>query len=230
MVDWEDAIFYRKALKHPPHFVEAPKPAVEKVEEIIEEISRAELHAEKTSEEEKSDIPREKLDELLVQIIKASRMKKYEEALNLIRKAQSIDEDSIDPYYLAAEIHANQGKFDKAKEQLQLALERDALYAPAYCLLGSIHMEEEDLEQSKRNIKKAIYLNKDFAMAYFYLASAYRKEGRTEDAIREYRNTLKVLAQGSLSDMISYSGGFNFATLISVCKNNIERLKAKEWN
>jgi hypothetical protein len=39
-------------------------------------------------------------------------------------------------------------------------------------------------------------------------------------------NTLNILSKASLYDIVPYSGGFNVATLASVCKNNIERLKS----
>ena len=229
MVCWQDTLFYCKAPKTPISKLEIPESPAAEVEKIIEEISKAELTAEEKIETPKRKPPATKIKDLLVRIIKALHMKEYDQALNLIEKTHTIDKKAVEPYYLAAEIYVNQGKFNMAKEELKLVLKLDTLFAPAYYLFGTIYIEEDELEAAKKSLKKVLYLDKNFTPAYYSLAAIYRKEGRTEDAIREYRNTLEVLSKESPDNIIAYSGGFNAATLISVCKNNIERIKAEEW-
>ncbi|MBL7158759.1 MAG: hypothetical protein ISS91_04555, partial [Candidatus Omnitrophica bacterium] len=68
----------------------------------------------------------------------------------------------------------------------------------------------------------------DFLLAHFYLALVFKNEGNSNHAIREYRNTMKLLLKQDPQDIIAYSGGFNVATLASVCRDNIERLKLEQ--
>jgi len=227
MENWKESVFYRKSREAAVPGGGVPSPAAGTVEEVIEEISKAELEAEKKVELKRHVTPPERIESLLVQIMKAFHLKRYDEALSLIDKAQAIDNSAVDTYYLAAEIYANQGKLDTAKERLQAVLELNELFTPAYYLFGSIYTEEGNLEKAEKNLKKALYLDADFALAYFSLATVYRKEGRVNEALRGYRNTLNVLLKDVPDAIIAYSGGFNSGTLISMCKNNIERLKKR---
>ncbi len=143
-------------------------------------------------------------------------------------EAHAKDKKAIEPYYLAAKNYMDQGNFTKAKEELKFVLKLDSLFAPAHYLFGAIYMEEDKLEQAKKSIKQTLYLDKNFTPAYYYLAAIYSKEGRTRDAVRQYRNTVELLSKEPPDRIIAYCGGFNAATLISVCINNIERIKTEE--
>jgi len=233
MVNRDDAIFYKKARpeKKPEEKFESVTPSPGKLEEkelekALEEISRAELEAKIEKEaEKKAVLPPAKMEEVLARVVKHMHLKEYDEALSLIERAHEIDETALDPYYLGAEIFMNQGRLDGAKENLQSALKLNPLFAPAHYLLGCIFIEENELEKAKESFKKALYIDKNFFLAHFYLANVYRNESKRAEAIREYRNTSKALSKREPSDILAYSGGFNAATLMSVCRDNIERLK-----
>ena len=226
MQDWKDAIYYIKSPPEMPGKREPKRLADQDLEKIIATAAKAEwLAEEKGIKIEKIALPPRKIEDFLVDAIKFFHLKQYNRALALIEEAHQAAPEAMDPYYLFAEVYVNQGNFQEAKEKLNAALSIHPMFTPAHYLLGYIFMEQENLEEAKRHLKKALYLDKDFSLAHFNLAHIYRKEGRLEDSIREYRNTLKILAQMSLGDIIAYSGGFNAATLVSVCKDNIERLK-----
>ena len=233
MKNWEDAIFYGKTKSasrfdtkvFPETAMISPQAEAEK---IISERAAAELCAEEKVSEEKKVALSKKIKSLLVEITKALYLKKYDRAFSLIREAEEVDKNAPRPHYLAAEIYANQGRFPEAKDQLEVVLKLDALFVPAHYLFGTIYTEEEDLEQAKVSLKRALYLDKNFSLAYYSLANIHRKEGKHDDAVRAYRNTLKVLSQGAPDDIIPYSGGFNVETLLSICRSNIERLKIEE--
>jgi chemotaxis protein methyltransferase CheR len=227
MEDWEDSIFYRKAPRVALPKTEIPKTPLEKLDEILEEISKAEVTAEKEAKKKESPLPAT-MEDILVRTTKAMHLKLYDRALSLIGEAQAIDRKAVEPYYLTAEIYTNQRRFNDAKKKLEFALKLDTLFAPAHYLSGSIYAEEENLEEAERSLKRALYLDKNFSLAYFSLGALYKRKGRTAEAIRAYRNTLKTLSPHSSDDILAYSGGFNAATLMNVCKNNIERLKREE--
>lgn len=227
MVDWEEAIYYRKIFPGETKPFEVFEPAAKgrTVDEILEEISRAERTAELEVEARKIKPPPGNIEEMLVKATKLYHTKDYDKALAVLREAISTGKDSVDPYYLQAQIYVNMGKFREAKASLAKALEKDRMFAPAHYLLGCISMEESLFDLAKDNLKKAIYIDKNFSLAYFYLAHAYRSEGKMGDAIREYRNAIKLLSASKSDDILAYGGGFDNAAFIGACRDNIERLK-----
>lgn len=228
MYDWKDAIFYRKVSIEALPLPETPIPAVQEAEEIITAISRAQIQAEEQEESQKNiPLPSRDVKELLIEAVKLSHLKQYDSALSLIKEVLAAGKKSVEPYYISAEIHANQGRFNQAREELACVLRLNALFVPAHYLYGSIYMEEQNLVEAEKSLKKAIYLDKNFILAYYNLAIIYRRQGRYDDAVRAYRNTLKILSQSAPAEIIPYSGGFNIVSLLGVCKSNIERLKAE---
>lgn len=227
LVESVDAILYRKTRPPGRALLELPSPPPEKkiesarAEEILEEISRAEVKA----EELKTAVLPGEMERLLVETVKSIHLKRYDRALELAGKARSLDRSAVEPYYLAAEAYANRGELGRARKKLNAALTKDLMYAPAHYLLGVIHREEDGPEEAGESFRKALYIDGNFSMAGFQLAGIYKDEGRDEDALRQYRNTLNTLSSLGSSEIIAYSGGFNAATLISICRNNIERLK-----
>ncbi|MFA6320359.1 MAG: CheR family methyltransferase [Candidatus Omnitrophota bacterium] len=222
----EDAIFYTKAgdvrISSCVAGYKGPKPR--KMESIIEEISEAEVEA-GSQEKWAKVITSAKLKDILVQAIEAMFLKKYQEVLSLAEAGRLIDGDAVEFYYLAAEVNLNQGHFADAKKNLDIILEKNALFAPAYYLFGSLFIEEGRAEDAEKSFRKALYLDGKFLLAHFGIANIYRDLGRIHDAIRAYRNTLNILSKCKSYDIIAYSGGFNATTLASVCRNNLERLK-----
>lgn len=229
MVSWNEAIYYRKitaeaALKEKAE-IPLAKSMDEELKEALEEISKKELEAEIKMASGLEAPPAKDMKEMLVQAIKATHMKEYARALKLLEEAASLDNKAFDPYYLMAEIYMNQGRFSEAKEKLKGALDLNPMFAPAHYLLGCVYVESQDFDQAKENLKKSLYIDKDLALAHFYMGAVHKTEGRIDAAIREYRNTLKNLSMYKPDDIIAYSGGFTAATLMSVCRDNIERLK-----
>jgi len=214
MYDWQEAIYYRKLESEIK-----PKAGISQelsTEKYIEEIARAQVTA---------VAPNKKIEDLLVEIVKSVHLKHYEYALDLIAQAHKLDSQAQDPYYLAAEVLANQGKIKEAKGELKSALKINPLFAPAHYLFGTIYIEEGRVEEACEFLKKTLYLDSNFVLANFALANIYKNEGKYNDAIREYRNSLNILLKANSSDIIAYSGGFNVSALAGICKSNIERLK-----
>jgi len=226
MVNLDDAIFYLKTRTGsvPKQFVPPrPEPIELKMDAIFEEISKAEFEADSRERIKKKRSL--EFEDKIVRAIKAIHSKNYDMALSLTEEASVIDREEPEAYYVAAEAYTSQGKFKDAKDNLYAALNKDTMYAPAYYLFGSLHAEEGNLDLAEESYRKALYLEKEFSLAHFSLANIYRERGSYDAALREYRNTLDVLSKLNPYDILAYGGGFNAATLASVCKDNIERLK-----
>ena len=226
MLDWEDAIYYRKCKdKEVLSELKVDVPPRVEVDRVLEEISRKELEAQ-LKECTITEIQSAKnIDELLAEVIKHMHIKKYYVALDLIEKAHKMNRDAVEPYYLEAEVLSSLARFEEAKDRLKTALKLNPLFAPAHYLYGSLFSEEGKVEEAKKSFKKALYLNKDFTLARFGLANIYKNEGKPHEAIREYRSTLNILSKNALEDIIAYSGGFSAMAVAGVCRSNIERLK-----
>jgi chemotaxis protein methyltransferase CheR len=169
-----------------------------------------------------NEISDECTEAIVENINRAIQLKEYSKASFLVVQLQKLAPDTIEPYYFSAQIYTNRGEFEKAKEQLCIAIKLEELFVPAYYLLGSICMEEQDLEQAENNFKKAIFLDSDFVLSHLALGTVYKNTGRFQDAIREYQNAIKILSTFTSEDVISYSGGFNAGVLKSICKNSLE--------
>jgi chemotaxis protein methyltransferase CheR len=225
MVADHDAIYYRKSMVTEKAPAGALLPQEEGIDKVLEEISLKQLQAELEAEKN-IPAPSKNLEELMLEAIKLTHLKDYTKALRLLEEAVSTDKKAPDPYYLAAEIMLNQGKPEEARKKLETVLKINPMFAPAHYLLGCVCLQEGNLEGAKDNLKKSIYIDKDFLLARFYIAQAFREEGKVSSAIKEFRNTAKLLSAKTPDEIIPYSGGFNAATLMSVCRDNLERLKA----
>lgn len=220
MQEYRDGIFYQKMAKSPIPSIETSITA--NVEKKITKIAHTEAKTRiKTTKNKGSE-------NIIADIIKAIHMKQYDKALFLIKQAQKETPLTIDPYYLEAEIYANKRDFHHALRQLEIILNIDNFFAPAYYLMGCIELENTDLELAQQHFKKALYLSPDFILANFNLANIYKEEGFLDHAIRLYRNTLKDLRNTSPDTIIPYSHGINTATLLTICKDNLERLKLQK--
>lgn len=232
MQEWEEALYYTKTKSEKGVTAAAPgagRPSVRRdINQVWDEISKAELKAEEDMASKRQRLLSPEMHHRLQDIMLRIVRKDYNMALRLIDEASMDDPQLVELDYLRAEVCFNRGMSDDARNALQSALRKDPLFVPAHYLQGYILLQEEKWDESKIAFQKALYLDAKFPLAYFNLAHVYRNQGKALEAIREYRNTLSVLDARSANTMVAYGGGFDTTTLISVCKNNIERLKGSE--
>ena len=227
MATWKDTIYYFKNIESqemPLQGEQSEEKKLVDIDEVLGEIARAEALAKMESQTIVGEASK-KLEDIIIAITKHLHLKEYDQGLDLIMKGKAIDEKSTDLFYLQAEILMNQGKSDEAKNSLEESLKLNSLFIPAHYLNGCICFEENRFEDAQKSLRKALFLDNDFLIAHFYLAQVFKQEDKTDDAIRQYRNTLKLLSSKSSDTIIAYSGGFNASTLMSVCRDNLERLK-----
>ncbi len=222
MQEYKDAIYYRRLGEKEVSSL----PAVPEIKEAVKNLSRSILdYADKEIRLETKETLSAKIRPLIEKAMEHMYSKNYSSALSLVQEASEIFKESPEPYFLAAQIHANKGEFGAAKEWIHKAIKADRLFAPAHYLLGEVYMEEGDLDRAKAELKKSLYLDKDLIMPNLSLAELYRQEGLTGPAKRQYRITLKLLSKHAPDDIILFAGGFNAASIASVCKDNLERLR-----
>jgi chemotaxis protein methyltransferase CheR len=167
---------------------------------------------------------KQKFNEVLVEVIKSISAEQYIKAVSLIDTALEINGQSNQFAYLKAQILINQRQYDEAVAVLRAIIVLDQLYAPAYGLLGFIYYEKEDFEQSRTVLRKALYIDEKFVSARFHLAELHKKNGQPENALLEFKNIIRHVSTMLPGELIPYSGGISCATLMSICKSNVERL------
>jgi len=221
MIAEDDAIYYsRKTAKmseQEPHDGMPLAPYIDSIgpsrEDLVDSLPLPAMDTERTEEQR------------VGQIKSAIIAKRYSQALNVIEQALGENKNSEVVRYLAAEVYLNLGRFDDGRKQLVKILSQNPLSAPGYYLLGCLYLEEGRLSEAKVNLNKAIYLDGSFLLSHFYLAQVYKEEEQFDRAVKEYRNTLKLLSSLLPTDIIAYSEDVEAAVLVSVCRDNIERLK-----
>lgn len=241
MQEWEEALYYTKtqpaiAGKEVQKGVlpaavspgATTPPARRDLSQVWDEISKAELKAEEDMASRRQRQLSPEMQRYMKDIMLRIVRKDYNVALSLIDEAMAKDAQLVELDYLRAEVCFNRGMLEEARNALKPALQKDPMFVPAHYLQGYISLQEEKWDDAKKEFQKALYLDARFPLAHFNLAHVYRNQGLSVEAIREYRNTLSVLDARSANTMVAYGGGFDTSTLISVCKNNIERLKGSE--
>ena len=72
--------------------------------------------------------------------------------------------------------------------------------------------------------QKTIYIDESCVLAHFNLARLYRLAGNQQDAVREYRNTVRKLQQFSEDEEIKFSGGFSVRLINEICHQKLKQL------
>ena len=197
-----EAIYY---VKRDGHLAETEN-ALYAADQVVEQI--------KDAYENVLTIPDAAMPEKLREnIIRQIFAKEYGAAMLQIEEAMSLTPDSPEPYYFAAEVMANQARYEEAALFIEQSLIKNKLFIPAYYLLGSIKEQSGDMDGAEINYKKVLYLDSSFLLANFSLANIYKRGEEKDKALRQFRNTLKLLGRKMPDDIIPYRGGFNVAGL-----------------
>ncbi|MCQ9208471.1 MAG: tetratricopeptide repeat protein [Omnitrophica bacterium] len=95
-------------------------------------------------------------------------------------------------HYNKGVIFHDQGKYQKANEEFQLALNLNPLDFMSYLGLGNVYYQIEDLSQAIENYKISLKINPYFYNAHFNLGIIYREIGQNKQAQEEFLNVLKL--------------------------------------
>lgn len=120
-------------------------------------------------------------------------------------------------------ILANRGEFDQALDFCDQAIAVNDLCPEAYFLRGLILGLGENLLAAAAEYRKALLLDMDFIMPHYNLSKLYLQMNRNEEALRELRNTLRLLERAPDESQIPYSGGLSRAVFLEVCRDDAAR-------
>lgn len=116
---------------------------------------------------------------------------KYEQAVVEMRRLINMETPSSRAHNALGQIYRSQNLYNRAIEELNLALETaaDTDPIPAYNL-GCLYRELEDWEKAISFYEKSLQADPGFSPALYRLGAAYADMGRDEEAIRYFRKFL----------------------------------------
>jgi len=118
---------------------------------------------------------------------------------------------------------ANRGEFEEALGYCQRALAVDDLCPEAYFLKGLIRELEDRPQEALVEYRRTLLLDMTQVIPHYSLSRVYRQLGRTEEAVRELRNTLRLLERLPADRPIPYSGGLVPPALDDQCRRELAR-------
>jgi len=118
---------------------------------------------------------------------------KTEEALEEFRTVLQLD-PSPSSYAFMGLCYRHLGKFDEAKQFLQMGLKADPNNIPSLFNLGYIAKRQENLVEGERYLRKALRLDPDYSDALFELGSLMLEEKKYSEAIPLLRHCAEISA------------------------------------
>ncbi len=141
--------------------------------------------------------------------------------LNWTTETESLIYQKVEVYLKNGIEFANQGKYDKAISELEMALKIDDTNINALCVLGTVYIYKEMYEEAINTLENAIKIDYKSSVPRYILAMVYEKQGANTKAIIQW-NEFTRLETKSLIGLSSNS------ELIKAAKKHIERLKELE--
>lgn len=115
-----------------------------------------------------------------------------EKVLNIVQQAaKKYPKEKLFHHWLGV-LYRIDGKYDKAVEQYNKALELDPNYGEAHNELGYAYLFMRNFEKSLEHFKKYASLNPDDANPRDSMAEAYFLMGRLDEAIAKYKEALEI--------------------------------------
>ncbi len=145
-----------------------------------------------------------------------------DEVLNMLYKVPLNGVHAPKTLALIAQAHANRGDLDVAVAEARRAIALNSLTTEAYILLGVLHARQGQYQAAASQLERARYLEPDIALISFHLAEVYRQMQRKAAAVREYRNTLKKLAEYAPEMLLD---GVSVGLLQQTCERYIRLLR-----
>lgn len=138
---------------------------------------------------------------------KADRLfvaQKFQESLDTLDEALKLDPKLVPALTLKAKLAMSVNRWDVAKESLERALAADPSSWYAQFLYGFQFYRQNELPAAVRALEKTRLLKPDDARAALYLGLAHESLGETEDALKQYRDAIRLgEASGKLdTDML----------------------------
>jgi tetratricopeptide (TPR) repeat protein len=118
-------------------------------------------------------------------------LKKFDLALEQIKKAIELAPDASVNYTLQARIHEAEGKTDEALAALTEALKVNPTDLRALIARAAVHLQNNDLKSARNDVERVLKVNPGMSNAILMRSMISAQEGRTNDAITDLQTLLR---------------------------------------
>lgn len=131
--------------------------------------------------------------DILQEVKQLFKNKSYQLAQTKLEQILRRSPNHYDGSYLMAELQANLGNYEKAKQWCQTAINLNAFTATPHYLIAHIEEEQGRFEEAKKALKTVMYLDPDSVAAYINLSGLYQREGDLTRAKKMQQSAFKIL-------------------------------------
>ncbi|MBN8619481.1 MAG: hypothetical protein J0L63_11285 [Anaerolineae bacterium] len=140
---------------------------------------------------------------LYADAVRAVRQRDYPEAERLLRRILSLTPDDGPAHVLMSCILANEGHFDDAQAEADMALTVNPLLADAHFLKGALYLDMRQISAAQDALRSALYCQRAHPLASMVLGNLYMSENKPEQARRVWNAALAELEDSPADQFVS---------------------------
>jgi tetratricopeptide (TPR) repeat protein len=152
-------------------------------------------------------------------------IEKYDEAIEMYKKAENEDPMFIDTYFNLGEAYVMIDKYEKAKESFSKVLLIDKKSGITYFHLGNVEFLQDNNDMGREYYAKAINNGYDDAQLYVNLGNVAEEAGNNEEAIKNYSKAIirdKFRVDAKLQKALIYINDNKYPEALQTLENMIE--------
>lgn len=138
-------------------------------------------------------------EQLSIKAFDLKKSRQFDEAIELYKKAISIEQDNPKLFFDMAECYASTDRLIIAVHLMDTAISLDSLYAPFYSNRGLYNYKLYNDQDAINDYKKAIKLDAKNDVFHINLASVYYSNNNFSEACAEFK--LAILLGTTLDDL-----------------------------
>jgi len=96
----------------------------------------------------------------------------------------------------------NEGEYQQAIEEFNLALAADSQYVDAYCGIGIAYLNQKKYEEAIEVLEKAVSIDSEKAIAYYLLGMVYEEIMNYREAIAAWNKFLALRPEGRHAERV----------------------------
>ncbi len=107
-----------------------------------------------------------------------------------------------DAHFQKGVTYVNQGDYQQAMEEFNLALSLEPDYVNAYCGIGVAYLNQKKYKEGIEALEKAIALDPEKAIPYYLLGMAYEQVMNYGEAIAAWKKFLALTPEGERAEKV----------------------------
>ena len=117
---------------------------------------------------------------------------------------------------------ADAGALDAAVDACKRLVAADMMNPELHLHLALLAEQQGDRRQAEAALRRTIYLSPENALAHYFAGLLQQRGGRRSEAIRSYRNVLKLLAERADADLAPSADGVTVCDLRELARMQLE--------